>query len=240
MSVGVILDTHGLLRPEAVRALRGSAYSIHAGDVGDAAILDPASADRSAHCDQGQHRPASHLHTVASDGSCRGCGVRLYVIHDVHDLDPRCRDHCRHQRPSHKPSITRKNGVLYFNPGERGDAGFRCRSRLDCLNHSFGNRADASRDRLDQADRGRFSFVSFVSFSWRGRIRREISERDRKYGITKLLITLRSGWKTQVLPNVWCREGDSNPHNRFRSADFKSAASASSAIPASLLTLGSV
>lgn len=127
MQIGVISDTHGLLRPEAVEALRGVKHILHAGDVGDAAILDqlrqmaPVTAirgntDRSGPCAQ---LPKIELTELG------GCSI--YMLHDVHelDLDPVAAGiQAVVSGHSHKPLIEWKKGVLYFNPGSAGPRRF--------------------------------------------------------------------------------------------------------------------
>jgi putative phosphoesterase len=127
MQIGVISDTHGLLRPEAVEALRGVKHILHTGDVGDAAILDqlrqiaPVTAirgntDRSGPCAQ---LPAIELTELG------GCSI--YMLHDVHelDLDPVAAGiQAVVSGHSHKPLIEWKKGVLYFNPGSAGPRRF--------------------------------------------------------------------------------------------------------------------
>jgi hypothetical protein len=127
MKIGVISDTHGLLRPEAVRTLRGVEHILHAGDVGDAIILDqlrqlaPVTAirgniDRSGLCAQ---LPETELVEM------NGCSI--YMLHDVHDidLDPVAADiQVVISGHSHKPLIEWKKKVLYFNPGSAGPRRF--------------------------------------------------------------------------------------------------------------------
>ena len=125
--VGVISDTHGLLRPQAVDALRGSDLIIHAGDVGDAAILDalaqlaPTFAVRG-NIDHGDCAalPATELVEIGE--------VLFFVLHDLAelDLDPPTAGFaavvCGH---SHRPSIETRDGVLYLNPGSAGPRRFK-------------------------------------------------------------------------------------------------------------------
>ena len=127
MKIGVISDTHGLLRPETLSALDGVEHILHAGDVGDPAILDqlrqlaPVTAirgniDRSGPCAQ---LPAVEL--VELNGSS------IYMLHDLHDLDldPIAAGiQAVISGHSHKPLIEWKKGVLYFNPGSAGPRRF--------------------------------------------------------------------------------------------------------------------
>ena len=127
MRIGVISDTHGLLRPEAVAALRGSEHILHAGDVGDAAILDelrklaPVTAirgnvDLSGAC---ARLPATELVQLA--------GRSIYMLHDRHelDLDPVAAGIAVVvSGHSHHPAIQWHKGTLYFNPGSAGPRRF--------------------------------------------------------------------------------------------------------------------
>jgi putative phosphoesterase len=127
MLIGVISDTHGLLRPEALAALRGVEHILHAGDVGDIAILDklrkiaPVTAIRG---------------NVDTSGACAKLpatdvvelGDKLfYLVHSVHDLDINpvaagvamvISGH------SHQASVEVRDGVVFFNPGSAGPRRF--------------------------------------------------------------------------------------------------------------------
>jgi uncharacterized protein len=125
--IGVISDTHGLLRPQAVEALQGSALIIHAGDVGRPEILDElrriaplvavrGNVDRDAWA---KRLPQSEI--VEHDG------VRLYVLHILEDLDldpPTAGFHAVITGHTHLPKMETKGGVLYFNPGSAGPRRF--------------------------------------------------------------------------------------------------------------------
>ena len=127
MKIGVISDTHGLLRPEAVEAMRRVDHILHAGDVGDAAILDqlrqlaPLTAIRG----NVDHRgPCSRLPEVEL---IELNGHSIYMLHDVQalDLDPVAAGiQVVISGHSHKPLIEWKKGVLYFNPGSAGPRRF--------------------------------------------------------------------------------------------------------------------
>ena len=126
-TVGVISDTHGLLRPEALAALQGSDYIIHAGDVGDPDILAqlakiaPVTAVRG-NVDRGKWARELPETNVLQVGS-----VALYVLHDLSrlDLEPRSAQFAAvifgH---SHCPSQEMRDGVLFFNPGAAGPRRF--------------------------------------------------------------------------------------------------------------------
>jgi putative phosphoesterase len=123
--VGLISDTHGLLRPEAVRALEGSDLIVHAGDVGKPGILDelrklaPVVAVRG-NIDTGAWADALPMTAVLPPG--------LYVIHDLKqlDIDPIAAAYrAVVSGHSHKPGLTERGGVLYINPGAAGPRRFR-------------------------------------------------------------------------------------------------------------------
>jgi putative phosphoesterase len=127
-TVGVISDTHGLLRPEAVAALTGVERIIHAGDIGERAVLDalgrlaPVSAVRGNNDRGGWARDIPETEVVEIGG------VALYVLHDLHelDLDPRAAGFAAViAGHSHQPRQERRDGVLYFNPGSAGPRRFR-------------------------------------------------------------------------------------------------------------------
>ena len=126
-NIGVISDTHGLLRPQAVAALQGSALIVHAGDVGSPEILDelrriaPVIAVRG-NVDSGTWAARlPHSEIVEHDA------IRLYVIHILEDLDldpPTAGFHAVITGHTHRPKMESKDGVLYFNPGSAGPRRF--------------------------------------------------------------------------------------------------------------------
>jgi len=127
MKVGVVSDTHGLLRPELIPALAGVERILHLGDVGDPAILKsleklaPVTAirgnvDRSGPCSR---LPETDVLLLE--------GHYIYMLHDVHtlDLDPAAAKFgAVLYGHSHQPGIRRHKGVLYFNPGSCGPRRF--------------------------------------------------------------------------------------------------------------------
>jgi putative phosphoesterase len=135
--VGLISDTHGLLRREALEALRGSELIIHAGDVGDPGILEklrklaPVVAVRG-NVDTEPWAETLPLTTVAEAGS-----VLIYVLHDVNalSLSPAAAGfRVVVSGHSHKPTKSTRDGVLYVNPGSAGPRRFQlpvCVARLD-------------------------------------------------------------------------------------------------------------
>jgi uncharacterized protein len=132
LNIGVISDTHGLLRPEAVEALRGSERIIHAGDVGDPEILGQLSTiapvtavrgniDKSA---WGRKLPETTVVELAG----MSIGISIYVLHNLDELDlkPEAAGFSAViYGHTHVPKQELRNGVLYFNPGSAGPRRFR-------------------------------------------------------------------------------------------------------------------
>src|SRR5437016_8631846 len=122
-TIGVISDTHGLLRPQAVAALRGSELIIHAGDIGSPDILAelreiaPMVAVRG-NVDRGAWAARlPQIELVERDG------VRLYVLHILDDVDldpPMAGIHAVISGHTHQPKMETRDGVLYFNQGSAG------------------------------------------------------------------------------------------------------------------------
>lgn len=128
MIVGVISDTHGLLRPEAIEALRGSEHIIHAGDIGTSDIipvlrkLAPVTAIRGNVDVQSWARVFPETEVVELNG------VAIYVIHDLNaiDLNPKAAGfNAVISGHSHKPKQETRDGVLYLNPGSAGPQRFK-------------------------------------------------------------------------------------------------------------------
>jgi len=128
MKVGVISDTHGLLRPEAVELLRGSQHIIHAGDIGSPEIIPalekiaPVTAIRGNVDTQSWARRFAETEVVELEG------LHIYVIHDANalDLNPKAAGFAAViSGHSHQPKQEMKDGVLYFNPGSAGPRRFK-------------------------------------------------------------------------------------------------------------------
>lgn len=125
--VGLISDTHGLLRPEAVEALQGSQLIVHAGDVGNPEILEslqgiaPVVAVRG-NVDKEEWAQRLPLTAVGEAGA-----VLIYVLHDVNalDLSPQAAGfQIVVSGHSHKQGKMERDGVLYVNPGSAGPRRF--------------------------------------------------------------------------------------------------------------------
>jgi uncharacterized protein len=126
--VGVISDTHGLLRPEAVEALRGVAHILHAGDVGAPEVLGELRKIAPVTAVRGNVDTAAWARRIPLNEVVEIEDVSIYMLHILSDLD---------LKPeaagfgvvvyghSHKPASEVKNGVLYFNPGSAGPRRFK-------------------------------------------------------------------------------------------------------------------
>jgi uncharacterized protein len=126
--LGVISDTHGLLRPEAMDALRGSAHILHAGDIGAPEILDELCQIAPVTAVRGNVDRDSWARDIAATEVFQVGGVSIYMLHILGELD---------LKPeasgfgvvvyghSHVPKMETKNGVRYFNPGSAGPRRFK-------------------------------------------------------------------------------------------------------------------
>jgi putative phosphoesterase len=127
MRLGVISDTHGLLRPEAVAALAGCDRIVHAGDVGDRAILDDLTRIAPVAAIRGNVDRGDLARQLPPSATIEMAGTTLYILHDRADLDfdPRkagisvvISGH------THFPVLEERGGVLYLNPGSAGPRRF--------------------------------------------------------------------------------------------------------------------
>ncbi|HYV13542.1 MAG TPA: metallophosphoesterase family protein [Pyrinomonadaceae bacterium] len=124
--IGVISDTHGLVRPQAIEALEGVDMILHAGDVGNQEVLDtlneiaPVVAVRGNN-DKGEWAESLPDWEVVEIGD-----VSIYMLHDVKEIDisPAGSFQVVVSGHSHKPAIEERRGVLYVNPGSAGPRRF--------------------------------------------------------------------------------------------------------------------
>ena len=124
--IGLISDTHGLLRPEAVDVLRGSDFIVHAGDVGEG-VLEPLSTIAPVTAVRGNNDRASWATRLGETEWLRFGEVTLHVLHDLADLaiDPEAAGvDVVVSGHSHRPKIERRRCVLYVNPGSAGPVRF--------------------------------------------------------------------------------------------------------------------
>lgn len=125
--VGLISDTHGLLRPEALAFLRGSDFIIHAGDIGDPGVLTALKALAPVTAVRGNNDKGPWAKAVGGTEVLEVAEALIYVIHDLAelDLDPAAAGfHVVVSGHSHKPAVETRAGVLYVNPGSAGPRRF--------------------------------------------------------------------------------------------------------------------
>lgn len=127
-SVGLISDTHGLLRETALRALAGSDLIIHAGDVGKPEILQDLGKIAPTVAVRGNIDKGSWAKALPLTATVRAGATLIYVIHNLDELDiePAAAGfHVVVSGHSHKPSRVERDGVLWLNPGSAGPRRFR-------------------------------------------------------------------------------------------------------------------
>jgi putative phosphoesterase len=127
-TVGVISDTHGLLRPEAVAALTGVERIVHAGDIGSPDVLTQLERVAPVVAVRGNNDRDAWATAIPQTEVLEIGGVSLYVLHDLHelDLDPRAAGFAAViAGHSHQPRLDERDGVLYLNPGSAGPRRFK-------------------------------------------------------------------------------------------------------------------
>jgi uncharacterized protein len=126
--IGVISDTHGLVRPEAMAALAGASHIVHAGDVGKREVLDALAKLGPWAAVRGNNDRGALGEELAARELVELLGHRILVLHDIADLDvdPRAeRISAVVTGHSHRPSLSSQDGVLFVNPGSAGPRRFR-------------------------------------------------------------------------------------------------------------------
>jgi len=127
-TVGVISDTHGLLRQQALDALAGSDYIIHAGDIGDATVLERLRSLAPVTAVRGNNDKGHWALDIPITEVLRVDGALFYVLHIVEELeiDPRALGcHVVVSGHSHRPRVETRDGVVFLNPGSAGPRRFK-------------------------------------------------------------------------------------------------------------------
>jgi putative phosphoesterase len=126
--LGIISDTHGLMRPQAIKALDGVMTIIHAGDIGAPEVLDALRAVAPVVAVRGNNDTGEWAQTLPETEVIEVGGVVFYVLHDVKtlDLDPVAAGfHAVISGHSHQPALIKRQGILYLNPGSAGPRRFK-------------------------------------------------------------------------------------------------------------------
>ena len=127
MTIGVISDTHGLLRPEALAALASASHILHAGDIGDIKVLDALRQLAPVTAIRGNIDTAGPCARFPATELVEFAGHLFYLVHSIADLDispVAARVSAVISGHSHRPSQEIRNGVLYLNPGSAGPRRF--------------------------------------------------------------------------------------------------------------------
>jgi putative phosphoesterase len=127
LRIGLISDTHGLLRAEAMAFLRGCDHILHGGDIGNAEILERLAALAPVVAVRGNNDTQAWAASLPETQLLDLAGVRLHIIHDLEQLtlDPRaCGVQVIVSGHSHRPFVGERDGVVYVNPGSAGPRRF--------------------------------------------------------------------------------------------------------------------
>ncbi len=128
MRIGLISDTHGLLRPEVLDFLRGSDHIVHGGDVCDPSVLEALRAVAPLTAVRGNNDRGAWAERLRESELVRLGEIFVYAIHDLAEIDiePRAAGvRVVVSGHSHRPSVEERDGVLYVNPGSAGPRRFR-------------------------------------------------------------------------------------------------------------------
>ena len=127
MRIGIISDTHGLLRPEAEKALQGVKLIVHAGDVGSPEILMRLKAIAPVFAVRGNVDTEPWARELPLTTVVEAGGASLYVLHNLRELDLKpaaAKFDFVISGHTHQAELTERNGVTYFNPGSAGPRRF--------------------------------------------------------------------------------------------------------------------
>jgi putative phosphoesterase len=123
--VGLISDTHGLLRPEALDEMRGCNLLIHAGDIGNAEVLEALERIAPVTAVRGNNDFGAWAGAIPERAALTAGGVRILVLHDLSELGQARGYGVVVTGHSHQPKAERRDGILYINPGSAGPRRFR-------------------------------------------------------------------------------------------------------------------
>jgi uncharacterized protein len=140
--IGVISDTHGLVRPEALAALKGVELIIHGGDIGNPQVLQSLCSIAPVHAIRGNNDRDAWSKRLPDILNFQINGIKLHVIHNVNDLEeiPNAAGiRAVISGHSHKPSIVQRGDVLFVNPGSAGPRRFKLPVTIARLEIHRGN-----------------------------------------------------------------------------------------------------
>jgi len=128
MRIGVISDTHGLLRPEALAQLQGCDHIVHGGDIGNPSILEQLAAIAPLTVVRGNNDNEPWARGIPETARLDVGQIRIYAVHNIAtlDIDPVAAGiHIVISGHSHSPTKEFRNGILYLNPGSAGPRRFK-------------------------------------------------------------------------------------------------------------------
>lgn len=125
LRIGLVSDTHNLLRPEVVEHLRGSDHIIHAGDICGDAVLQALARLAPLTVVRGNNDKGAWAGSLPEQATVELGGVAIHVVHDLKELAPPVAARVVVSGHSHKPKAEERAGVLYVNPGSAGPRRFK-------------------------------------------------------------------------------------------------------------------
>ena len=126
--IGVVSDTHGLLRPEVAEVFAGVRLILHAGDIGKPEVVEQLKLIAPVVAVRGNNDKGTWARMIPETELAQVDGIRIYIVHDVKDVDfdpVEKRIQVVVSGHSHRPSIDRRSTVLFFNPGSAGPRRFK-------------------------------------------------------------------------------------------------------------------
>ena len=125
--VGIISDTHGLLRPEVPRVFHDVSWILHAGDIGSPELLEELQALAPTIAVRGNNDRGDWARNIPEVERTRFGRIDIYMLHDLKELDPGVLDGIRVvvSGHSHQPRIEHRDGILFLNPGSAGPRRFK-------------------------------------------------------------------------------------------------------------------
>jgi uncharacterized protein len=126
--IGIISDTHGLLRPEVLEVFKGVSLILHAGDIGNPEVLDALRTLAPVVAVRGNNDTGKWAKRIPETQTVHAAGVSLYMLHNLKEMKVRPSDEniaAVISGHSHRPSLMRQEGVLFLNPGSAGPRRFK-------------------------------------------------------------------------------------------------------------------